>query len=434
MAITPTIANVITRPIGISNELAELLQFNSWEMENGSYNGVQFHIILNNANNVNPAAGIFNYLNGKTSTPPFGAASDSTAITDRVVRKLGIYRIPNSDFDEIEDYGLASPTITIIGMMTGINYSTILAQASKAFLDEPDDRTKPQDQQLGKLTGENFRVLNHPFFGLVNNVFLESWKLLHASSRFQSVFFELNLIPRKSTYLFNAPSTTAWQQAVQETLNASEATAVSILQTFSLTVGLTTNSFPFTTTPTALTVPLIDTQGGYIEFIENQIFLSLQNLSNIFTNSMAYFVQNSDGEIANSFYDTIEIDFSVLPVFVISEGIFSYSDAQSVITNYSTQVNQFITNANTNNYDFFLQSNILSLQTSVQQLDSVANQILLQNRKIRTVIVNKAQSLTEIIVQNGGSLNDFDDIAFLNNGNYFSATYIPVGSEVEIIV
>lgn len=434
MATTPTFANLATRSIGLTNQLAELLQFNSWEVEDGSYNGVKFHIIVSNFNQINPAAGVVNYLNSFTDPPPFGADTGAVHMADVVVKKLGIYRVPNSNSDIIEDYGLASPNISVMGIMTGVNYSSILTHASKAFLDEPTDRTQAQNQQVGALTGANFRVLVHPFFGEVKNVFLQSWRILHSSNRFQSVFFELNLIPQKSTYLSNSPDVAPWQQNVQDALDFAEALIASINQTFSLVTGLTTNTFPFNKVSTALQVPLIDTGGVYLSFTQNQLELQLQNLSDIFLNSVAYFVQNSGQVIANSFFDVVEIDFSLLPIFTGIVESFTYSDAQSLITNYSNQVNQFITLINNNNFDFFMQPNISALQNSVQTMDEIAGQILLQDNQIKTIITNKALPLTEIIVQNGGSLDDFDTIAQLNNGNYFSSSYIPPGSAVDIIL
>jgi hypothetical protein len=249
--------------------------------------------------------------------------------------------------------------------------------------------------------------------------------------------FELQLIIKDPSYLAVAPLNTPWQVDTQNELDAAEALITSILQTFSLSTGLTTNSYPYTPSG-GLGLPednpLIDTKGVYLVFTEQQISTQLTTLSNVFLNSIAFLVQNSGGEIVNSFFDAIEIDFSLLPIYTSESGLFSFSDAQSLITNYDNQVNRFITNANDQNYDYFLQDNLSSLRNSLVVLNDVSKLILIQDENIKEVTLIKQQSLTEVIIENGARLANLENIAALNNGLYFSSTSIQAGTTLEIIL
>lgn len=435
MAIDATTANFLIQTLGLSNTAAEILQYNDWEVQEGSYNGVYFHILDPIFNAINPAASTVNYLLNPQEPIPVGADIGMWNITDMVSRKLAVYPIPNLDGDLVEDFGSRSTEIRILGLMKGINYPQVMQQCNTYFNDSPIDTTLPQSQQTGKYSGENFRILVHPFFGVIRNVFLQSWRILHTSERFQSVSFELRLIVPNPDYLSNGPNQTPWQIQTQNYLDSAEALLVSILQTFTFITGITTNSYPYSPNPGAsILLPLIDTQGVYLSYNEEQIKQQLQDLYNIFLNSVAYLVQNSGGEVNNGYFDSIPIDYSLLPVYTPKNNIFTYSDAQSLITFYNLRIDSFIEFINNLNYDYFLQDNLNSLRNSVVNLNNISKTILTKDRNIKQITTEKMQSLTEIMIENNSNLNNFDAVAEINNGQYFSSCAIPAGTLITLLI
>lgn len=429
------VSNVSVQGSAFVGALAELLQYNSWEVQSGSYNGVLFHMLLPNISQINPAQGAVNYLTASNTSTPIGSFTGATTMADTVKKKLAVYPIPNSDFDEIENFGTHSVRLSVVGVMYGLNYNVLLEKANKYFLDEPQDPTLPESEQTGRVSQTNFRVLVHPFFGTVNDVYLDSWRIVHGSERFQAVSFILDLLVKNPSYLTNVVVRPTWQAQVQSLLNGSQAYVTSILQSFSLVNAIVPSATDgFTEVPA--TASGIDTKGTYLTFIERQINNSLQELSDVFENSIAFLVQNDGGSLTNAYFDAVNIDYSVLPIPIptAAETQFTYSNAQDLITNYSMQVDSFIESINAQGYGEQLQSNIISLRDSIQNMDAVSKGLLLRQRNIKTVTLTAVSSLIRIINDNGAKLSDLSEISALNSGRYFNSAYIDKGTQIELIV
>lgn len=433
------LATATAQITAVATEVAQLLQFTGWEIQDGAYNGAYFHVLYPNYSLINPAEGITNFLLDPSQPMPVGAKTGTTTITDRVRKKITEYVIPNREGNVLEEYGTHSPTITIIGLVTGPNSMNVFQSQLEYFLDSALDSTVPQSQQVGTISGTDFRVLIHPVFGIIPNVMLEDYEILLNSTRHNSMAYKLMFKVPDPSYLKDFSVTTTWQTNVQGYLTASEVAANEIVQTFSLASGITTHSYPYNESLQPVpqeetTLPILDTRGVYLSSTVADITLLLTELAAIFTNSIAYLVQFSGGEIVNSFYDSIAINYNVLPVYAPNNKIFQFSDAQSLLTNYTNKINDFFDFINNFNYDYFLQPNIIALSNSVVYMNDTSEGILLKNNTLTEFTLNTSQALFSFALQNGVTQDNLDDVAQRNSGKFFDALLVPAGTTIELII
>lgn len=453
---------------GFANEIANIVGINDWNLQEATYNGALFHWMQPSFNGINPLAGLINYVNSDPGTisqkPPYGTWSNIMTIKDTIKRKLCVFPVPNYNGYYIEDFGSTGAHVDIIGIVYGADYLNVLTKCLQLFNDSQVPGSNPP---VGVFSKNNFRQFVHPVFGNTNlgsvngdqvftDVYFVSYELITSSDKWRAASFRMQLIVQNPYYLTIPSTAPSWQSEVQILLNLAQNVIISINQAFSLiesetaplppfsqvhdfgsvfnssanlslvlgqSVGSNTNNTP---------LPVITGRGLYINSIDNIINTYLTNITNVFKSSMAFFVQNSASQIQNSYWTSIVINYSLLPVYLTSSQIFSYSDAQAILTNYADIINNFVLIVEQNGYTSSLQQNIQAIKNSIVYLNNVAELFLEQNRANIVTNTTSQSDLYSLMFQNDADINNFPEINDLNRGSWFSCLKIPAGTQVNL--
>jgi hypothetical protein len=193
----PLANQTITNSIGYAYEIAKILGLFNWQMGEGSYNGVNFHLvtsgILANLNQYNPLAGTISTISGLISRPntiagtlletnedlPYGTSTVSREIIEQGNKKYARHRIPNSQFNVLEDLGWDGEVIRCVGLIFG---SSALRANNNIFNAMINSEAIPIVDRY---------VLVHPIFGTIQNVLLTSYKRIHSSEKYKAIAYEL---------------------------------------------------------------------------------------------------------------------------------------------------------------------------------------------------------------------------------------------------
>lgn len=414
---------------GFAQEVANIIGINNWNLQEASYNGAQFHWMQPSYNGLNPLAGLINYaesdFGGQPQKPSYGTWSNIISIKDAVKRKLCVFPVPNYNGYYIEDFGSAGVQVDIVGLVYGPDYQEVMQRCLAAFM----DYESPVGSGSGYLTKTNFRQFVHPVFANVSNVYFSSYEPIASSDKWRAASFRMQLIVQQPDYLVTQSAQPTWQSEVQNILNQAQTIVISISQAVSLIQSVSPSSFGLTS---GVTQPVLSGNGMYPQSIENQIQIKLNTITSIFQSSMAFFVHNSAGQIQNSYWDAIVVNFSLLPIYLTSSESFSYSDAQAIITAYVNKITEFIDFAEKNNYNLDLQNNISAMKTSVVYLNNVAELFLAQNENNITSTTNSQTDLYTLMFANNVGHASFDKINSLNRGVWFSCLRISSGTEVNL--
>jgi hypothetical protein len=207
----------VTNALGYASTLANVLGLNNWQLSDGSYNGVKFHLvtsgILANLNQYNPLAGTISQVSGFLSRAnliggivpatndnlPFGTSTVSKDITDQGTKKYARHRIPNSQFNVLEDMGWDGETIRCIGIMFG---SSSLDANNNLF----NVMINPSS-----VLPLNRNVLIHPVLGKIQNVLLISYKRIHSSEYYKAISYEFIFETSSPVQAVTAPLSTLSQ-------------------------------------------------------------------------------------------------------------------------------------------------------------------------------------------------------------------------------
>jgi hypothetical protein len=431
--------NVPASVVGLITQAANISGLNNWNLQEASYNGAQFHWMQPAYNGIDPVAGIISYIEsgfGGSQKPNYGTWSNVVNMQDQATRKLVVFPVPNYNGFYIDDFGNNGVSITVYGLIYGPSYQEVLEKCQAAFLDVelfPGSGGSNNGQPIGVSTGDNFRNLVHPIYGLIKNVYYAGFTLIHSSDRWRAAAFQLNLIAQNPDYLTTIPQIPAWEQEAQDILNAALTLLISITQAFTLAQSIADN-----VSSVSLSVresfqdlsPVINSTGYYIQAITQEITERLETLKDTYTNSMAFLVQNTGGAVQSAYWDAVVIDTSTLPVYLIAGSVFTAPDADAVIVAYVSQVNDFITYAVQNGYELSLANNISALKNSVVSLNQFATTFLAQSRT-NTVIQTPIQTNLRVAMFNNDiSLSKFDEVNNLNRGQWFSGLRIPAGTNV----
>lgn len=448
---------------GVANQVANIIGINDWALQEASYNGAQFHWMVPSYSGLNPLDGVISYVQSDLSNEPqklnYGTWSNIVNMRDSVSRKLAVFPVPNYDGFYIEDFGANGVPIDIIGIIYGPDYLEVLEKCLIAF---NDVETFP-GSGIGKVSGNNFRQFVHPVFGVPpasatsittqtnNNVFFARMDVITSSDKFRAASFRLSLLSQTPSYLLNVSTVPSWQEQAQGVLNQAQNITVSIAQTEPLIEigknlisgsdslqqklrilmsGKDKNSL--IVTDNGETIPIINGRGQYVQSLENQIQNQLNALVNIFNSSMAFFVQNSAGQIQSPYWNAIVIDYSVLPIYIAETVEFSFSDAQIIISSYAQKIIEFIAYAEANRFQYVLQDNIDSMKTSLVYLNNIAELFLAQDGSHSETLTSSPTDLYSLMSFNDIDLNKFNEINDLNRGVWFSCLKIPAGTIVNL--
>jgi hypothetical protein len=422
---------------GDAQEAANILGLNDWNIQEGSYNGATFHWMVPPYNGLDPVAGLINYVTnafGTNPKPNYGTWSNALNMQDAVTRKLTIYPVPNYNGFYVDDFGNNGVIVTITGLVWGPDYLDVLQKCKQAFMDVPAPGSSFQNP-VGATTGNNFRTLNHIIYGQVPGpVYFMNVTDGASNSFWRAASFTLTLCVANPAYLYLTSSTPSWQQEAQSILNFAETLTISITQAFALlqTIDSQVSTGSILGSGRGLAVyqdiPVVNGTGKYIQSITQEIQNKLDDLNTVYENSMAFLVQSTGGEIKNSFWDSIEIDTSSLPVYLSNNEVFTEGDAAAVIEAYAIQVNAFILYAEQNNYQTALQENIFALKNGVVAMNNFAKAFLGQNQTTKTVEALAQTDLFSFMDQNGVAHTKFPEANDLNRGQWFSCLRIPPGA------
>lgn len=211
----------------IANELG----VNKWQLTQGSYNGVVFHVVkstLSRLNDtLNPAAGIVDSTmqligaptsaNGfsDNSNLPYGTTTVSTAMTTMAKRKLAIRDLPNNQ-DVFEDMGWNGDIHIIQGIIFGASYSQAHQNIMNVFVND-------DNAYIGQKN-----VLVHPILGTIpTRVYLETYKEISNPNLWRSVMYE---------FVFRAAAPYATIKSYTNTITSGINSAISSVLAISTTL------------------------------------------------------------------------------------------------------------------------------------------------------------------------------------------------------
>lgn len=422
-----------------AQEVANIVGITKWNVQEVIYNGALFCWMQPSYATANPAEGITQYIQNDLGSkaaakPPYGTWSSLFENRDSIDKKLIVFPVPNYNGFYIDDFGLNGSFISMVGIVNGTEYLQTLDKCATAFLDSPS----PTNPALGVNSKSNFRVLQHLIYGgPIRNVYLKSFNIITSSENFQAAAFQLELIASDPSYLTPSNKRQTWQQDAQEILDESIAVLIQITQTFSLGQSLVNSGSVGGTLSGSSApvnqVPIINGTGIYLNGVIAEIQKQLANLTDIFSNSMAFLEQNCGGLLNNSYWDAIVVDPSKLPIYLAPGQAFTYSDAQVVIANYTNLVNSFISFANDAIYSYNIQNNIFALGNSIVALNDFSKLVLLQNTNILNILPKANIDLYGLMQSNNISLTEFANISVLNQGQWYSSLMIPAGISVNLI-
>lgn len=419
-----------------ANQVADIVGINNWNIQEASYNGALFHWMAPASSGVDPLGAVVQYaqnnLSDNPQKPNYSTWSNLNNFQDTISRKLVVYAVPNYDGYYVEDYGSNGVLLEFVGLIFGTDYMDVLDKCVQAFSDSPN----ALGSNIGNLSGNNFRVLNHPLFGQVNGVYFKDFSVITASNRFQAASFKLTLIASDPSYLINANSATnTWQQQAQTYLNGAQDVLSGITQTFSLGQSLVNSVLPspfVDSSTSSITLPVINGKGQYLVSIMNEIENKLITLSEMFTNCMAFLVQNDGGVVLNPFWQGITIDYSELPIFLAPNQAFSEADAQVIISFYNDAIDEFVAYTIKNGFNYNLQKNIIDLANSLTYMSSFAEVVLTQNNQSVNITTKENNDLYTLMFNNEVDFSKLSNINTVNSGEWYSCLVIPSGITVNM--
>lgn len=182
------------------NGLATELGLNNWQIQEASWNGYIFSIISNNIINnlgtgLGPISTVIDATNNiidatkrvigndpNSGQVPGGAKINAMSTIDEFSRKVALNELPNGK-DNIRPLGYNGNSFTMIGIAWGANYLSAVKNnlINMFYSDEIVKQNNPTA----------YHVLNHPFYGQVNNSWLLNMKLIHNSTTWRACVYEL---------------------------------------------------------------------------------------------------------------------------------------------------------------------------------------------------------------------------------------------------
>lgn len=439
--------------VGYAQTLASTLGLNNWQLDAGSYNGVKFHLvtsgILDNLNRFNPAAGAIAQVSGLLSRAgliggvipatndnlPYGTSTVAKNVTDVGNKKYARHRIPNSQYNVLEDLGWDGETIRVIGIMFG---SSALEANNNLFNVMINPTTVlPKDRN----------VLVHPVLGSIQNVLLTSYKRIHSSEFYKAISYEFTF--ETSSPVQAVTSALSSISALAQTFNAVVAVYSAINASISLattlfTAGKNIVSSTFQTNHNNATINSA-TLIGVTKIIYNSLkpptFVSpsLESLNtntvnlSIGTNSVAQYpaTNSSTQAVNNPTTGFVNINLSSYNT-VFNTGL--VNGVTQVISLFASNVQNTITGIVNSGQQSSFQSVIANLEAGVVALNAVG-QILLNNiiNSTTTVIAENATTLEEIFFNYNidfNNVNNIQTVISLNPGSFNSLNLIPQGTKV----
>lgn len=455
----PLASQNATQAAGYASTVASVLGLNNWQLQAGSYNGVQFHLvtsgILDNLNQYNPAAGAISAISGlltsanpigglvpaTNSSLPYGTSTVSKNITDVGNRKFARHRIPNSAFNVLEDLGWDGEQIKCVGIIFG---SASLTANNNLF----NVMINPT-----KVSIINRNVLVHPVLGKINNVLLTNYKRVHASEQWKAIAYEFTFETSSPVLAQTSPLSTLSQLAsvFNAVISVYSAINSSIqLATLLYTAGKTivnnyfqnnyNNSMINAATLVGVTKLIYNnlTPSGFVSPSLQALNVSTVNLS-IGSTTAATGISNTTAAISSN-------QTTVTPYAgVVNINLSAYNTAfntglnngvSQVVTLFANSVQTTIDVINSSGQNSAFQSVIANLEAAVVALNNVGQAVLTNSTNSTTTITTiNNTSLEEIFAKYNFNFNNaanLQQVISLNQGTFNSVNYIPAGTSVVL--
>lgn len=205
----------MANPIAIlneANELAYLAGIFNWQMLDGSYTNpnqttVSFHVIDTSQapieQYISGAINTFNLIAGNSATDPnkglFNTQLTSNALRENITRKYTLNRVPFANYDQPVDLGTGSQRISFSVLFVGTMYQTAMHNVVQSLFDN---------------SSSGLGVLNHPFYGSIQNVLPIEFNIVYNYEMLNCVICEIIFLTSDITHL--NPSSLQAQTLVSE--------------------------------------------------------------------------------------------------------------------------------------------------------------------------------------------------------------------------
>lgn len=420
----------VTNILGFAGEIANLFGLNNWQLQEASYNGIQFMVFGNNFfENNNPFQGVtYSGILGPATPPdngtnalPFGTKAAVGNVQDRIDRRLVIHDIPNRDGNFIENLGFTGETYTMIGLLAGPQYYDRFSTIRVGFTADPQS------------TNSQTNILVHPLYGTIPKAYLKSWQLVHSSDKWRAVavMFEFVCDNRPGPIL---ESTNITSQ-IFASISLIENMVILLAEVLNLGSALFSRLNALTTSPQFGSSlgdprslnPVIRTQAQ--ELSEGN-----QNLSQLFLFSSAILWQYLKPEGATDFYlSNVQVNLALLPSLFRYVTIFGEKEADILVSYYAHQAEALIEQYRAFGLATVFVEQIYNIRQSVVILDQFAKLLLNANENSYTsYTVPNTMSLREAIWRNGLNLNtDYISTMLLNRDVLGTTNKIVAGTVLK---
>jgi hypothetical protein len=400
-----TIAQIqgLTGILSEAQLVANELGIDSWQLYQGSYNGVIFHVqktLLGSLNDkFNPLAGV--YDNAKTilgittqdndnTNLPYGTSTTSTGISDTSTRKVAIFSVPNHG-DVFETLGWNGDTYVMKVIIWGASYQQAMDNLTNGIVNEDSSKNAP--------TGEKHKLI-HPVLGPIQGkTYLIAKRQIHNPMLWRSVMVEL-IFRTTNTYGQIVPASITNASAITNKI----ASGLAIINSIASTWG----------DITAIANGLGNNGNSVIKINELQtIQSSIFTTLNTNVNTMKLLVDN----LKPISYDNIQLTNTPstpdnnIPKYFYFISNMTPQDANVLVTNNNTQIQENITLINN-----MLNSN--SFYNTITQLIALQSSII----QLAFVLINSFYGqLQEFTLPYS---MDLMTVCFLNKLNYYTQSEI----------
>ena len=391
-------ANILT---GVSNansgfnSVLQILGYNSWQLQDGSYNGCTFTAftkygaIENNPlfqSGVNTIASI-NQLTGSNllGTDPNGLGRlyntllTSLQYSTETFYNIVILKPPFSNKGNLQNLGTAGKEFKLTLVFYGDNHQTALYNLENAINNPPVN---------------NYKVLVHPIFGLIQGITeVTSFKIEDSYDRWNASLVNITFRSELSNYS-QVPSLSN----VQNILNAIQAILSLILA--------------------------IEAELNVLSEIGNTFNQNVNNITNNLYNNTNYGYKNSSISVSNSSLDNTPVNNNIIPI--ISDN-FNSGVANIILNNYNNLVFSTVKQLSQLNNGLFNKL-INSLTISVGYLYNFYNYILNNNSSYVIYTTPYDMTLREVLIYNSIDVSLLTEKSLLNPD--YNLSYIPKGSRI----
>lgn len=420
---------IVNTGMNLAGNALNFFGLGNWQLTTASYNGVNFMVAVPGLFNTNqiPFSGAYNALEALTGSAdlPYGTSLGTYYVSDDIKRKLVVHPIPGYTGNFIEDMGWEGERFTLEAIFFGIGYQVLLETALVAMLNV--NKTVPS---------ESLNVLVHPVRGVINNCWLSSYRITHASTLTHACRLTLNFIADEVPTTANTSLSSYAQlyQKIQEiaSIVGNVSGALNAASFFFSGSQFTENaSYFYNGSPRGEASnlnPLVRQQIDTLNTLNadtNQIYLSCV--------AVAYQYLKPAG-FSDFYLDSLQINLNLLPELFRYVQILTDSEITALVSFYIGVVDALITQYSTYNLDTIFPDVINRYKQTVVLLTQFCQLLLqLDESQTLTYIVPTTMSLRQVLFNLDIDFNqDLTQLLVNNRDVLISTNYIPAGTVLKI--